>query len=123
MLDTPPSDTPSSAAGPDPFSIAVHPHRRQVIVAPSGDLDLATADRVGREIGELRAVGFDDIVLDLRAVRSLDSSGLRLFPAQQRAARRDGYAFRLVAGPPEVQRLFAITGTDRIFEFVRRPSW
>lgn len=114
---------PRSEIAPDPCSIAVHPHRRQVIVAPCGDLDLATADRVGCEIGELRAVGFDDIVLDLRDVRFLDSSGLRLLLGQARAARRGGYAFRLVAGPPEVQRLFTMTGTDRIFEFIRRPGW
>ncbi len=67
------------------------------------------------------AIGFDDIVIDLRTVTFIDSSGLRLLLAQARACRESGSRFRLVNGPAQVRRLFEISGTRNIFEFIERP--
>lgn len=104
------------------FSVAVHPHRSQVIVAPSGELDLSTVEVAGRELDHLRGAGFEDVVVDLRAVGFCDSSGLRLLLEQRREALTAGVRFHLVDGTPAIRRLFEITGADTTFEFVQRPS-
>jgi anti-sigma B factor antagonist len=75
-----------------------------------GDIDLSTVDEIRRELRELRSVGFTRLVLDLRGTTFLDSTGLHLILEETASARADGAQFALVAGPPEVQRVFDLTG-------------
>ncbi len=104
----------------DPFSITVEPDRAAVIVVPAGELDVATADDLEREVRELRRSGFDRIVVDLREVRFIDSTGLRMLISLRNDAKRDGQALVLVPGAADVQRVFAITGTRGLFDWRER---
>ena len=99
---------PSHAIRIDDLS-EVEPSREYVRVAPVGELDLATADKLREEIDGLRSAGFKRLILDLRPVRFIDSSGLRLVLEIDAAARSEGWSFSLIQGPPSVQRLFEIT--------------
>ena len=56
-------------------------------VAPFGELDIATVDKLQAEVSQLLETGFAKIVLDLRGVRFLDSTGLRLVLELDAAAR------------------------------------
>jgi anti-anti-sigma regulatory factor len=69
----------------------------------------------------LRAAGFDRLVVDLRRVSFIDSTTLRALLGFRSEAERDGQTLTLVPGPPNVQRLFDITGTRELFEW-RRPA-
>jgi anti-sigma B factor antagonist len=82
-----------------------------VRIAPVGELDLATRARLGQAIDEIRRSGVDRLILDLRRVSFLDSSGLRLALELYAAANGDGFDLELVPGPPQVQRIFERTGT------------
>ena len=62
----------------EPFRVDVEPARESVRVAPVGELDIATVDKLQAEVARLLETGFEKIVLDLRGVRFLDSTGLRL---------------------------------------------
>ena len=99
------------------FEMSVVPDRREVAVVPAGELDLATADRLADEVRELRAAGFREVLLDLRHVSFLDSSGLRMLLSLRSDARRDGHELRLVPGPREVQRIFELTATRGLFDW------
>lgn len=106
---------PSSAN--DPFSISVAPDRAEVAVIPAGELDLASAGLVEDEVRELRRVGFDRIVIDLRRLGFLDSTGLRSLLTLRNDAKRDGHRLELVPGPRQVQRVFDITATRGLFDW------
>jgi anti-sigma B factor antagonist len=101
-----------------PFRCDVEPHRETVRIRPVGELDLATVDLVEEQLRELRAAGFTAVTLDLREVRFLDSTGLRMILLWDADARADGFAFRLIAGPPAVRRLFDLTRTTERLDFV-----
>jgi anti-sigma B factor antagonist len=105
------------AAHPDAwrFEIRIQPDRDRVIVAPCGELDIATVDRVRAEIAEIVAAGFGSVVLDLRGLSFIDSTGLRLIVEQ--AGRRD-LTLQLIDGPPPVARLFDLTGLRSTLPFV-----
>jgi anti-anti-sigma factor len=105
------------AALPTTFSVAVVPDRREVAVVPTGELDLVSVDAVDREVRELVRAGFDQIVLDLRRITFLDSSGLRLLLSLRNDAAREGHKLRLVPGPAEVQRVFQLTATRHLFSW------
>ena len=61
----------------EPFRCEVDPHRASVFVRPVGELDLSTIPIVDTQLAELVAAGFTSVV-DLRGLRFLDSSGVRL---------------------------------------------
>ena len=85
-----------------------------MIVAPRGELDLGSADELRAALRRHAVVHARDIVLDLSEVSFLDSSGLSLVMEEHQRCGRDGCDFRLVPGPDAVQRVFEITGLDRL---------
>jgi len=80
-----------------------------MVVVPQGEIDLATVDRVGREVAEANAEADGQIVLDLRQIRFMDSTGIRL--VVQLARDLDG-RFAVVRGGGEVARVFDLVGLD-----------
>ncbi len=62
------------AAPVAPFRVDVHPERDVVRVAPAGELDLTTVCVVDGQVANLRAAGFGQLVLDLRAVSFMDTT-------------------------------------------------
>jgi anti-anti-sigma factor len=78
-------------------------------VSARGDIDLSTLDKAVTALDEARA-GAAMLVLDLREVGFMDTSGLRLVIEEQQRAAEGGYRFAVVPGPSRVQRLFEIAG-------------
>jgi anti-anti-sigma factor len=88
----------------------------EVIAAPKGDLDLAVADDFERQIRRLAGDG-RVVVIDLRGVAFLDSSGLRSLLTLRNDAKRNHHRLVLVPGPPAVQRVFHLTATRGLFDW------
>jgi anti-sigma B factor antagonist len=89
------------------------------VIALSGELDLSGAPMLDEEIGRLaKADGVERVVLDLRRLEFLDSSGLRSVALAQRRLTGAGRAFVLVRGVETVQRVFEITRMDERLRFV-----
>ena len=104
------------------FRIAITPDGDRVLVAPEGELDLSTAIPLEEEIKRLRDRGFEGLVLDLRGLTFLDSSGLRLMVNARREAMEGGMKFSLIDGAPQVCRVLDITGLRPHFEFEPVPA-
>jgi anti-sigma B factor antagonist len=85
-----------------------------------GELDLATAPQAETALQRLEAAEPPPgrIVLDLRGVRFLDSTGLRVILAADSRARRDGRRVQVIAGPEPVHRVFRIALLDQRLEFI-----
>ena len=81
------------------------------IVAVTGELDMATAERLWERIEPLFAPGAV-VVLDGTDMSFLDSSGLRVLLQAGRRATEQGAAFRLVAPQEAVRRVLDLTGTS-----------
>jgi anti-anti-sigma factor len=112
-------DEPDPLTGEfEPFRIDVEPERDSVRVAPVGELDLATVDTLRAEVERLRESGFARIVVDLRGVRFLDSTGLRLILELDTAARQGGQDLVLIRGSDVVQRIFEVTQVADRLTFV-----
>jgi anti-sigma B factor antagonist len=93
------------------------------VVAPTGDLDLSAAEPLETELGRLLGEpGLDAVVLDLRGVAFLDSSGLRIVVMAHMRSREAGRRFVLVRGAETVHRVFEITRMSERLEFVESPE-
>lgn len=99
----------------EPFRVEVHPERDTARVAPVGELDLASVAGLDQRLSELYDTGFRKLVVDLRRVTFLDSSGLALIIRWDEYARHNGVELSLIQGPRAVQQIFVLTGAlDRL---------
>lgn len=100
-----------------PFCFAVLRERGEVVVVLIGELDPASVDVLEREVRRLRMAGLDRVVVDLRPVEFMDSTGLRLLISLRNTAKREGHRLMVVPGPRQVQRIFDLTATRGLFDW------
>jgi anti-sigma B factor antagonist len=81
-------------------------------VQPFGELDLDSVHRVEAALEQVRGEGCRQLVLDLRGVTFMDSTGLRLVIRWDTAGQQDRFRFAVVPGDEIVQRVFRLTGMD-----------
>ncbi len=89
-----------------------------VRVSLRGELDLSTVERLESELRRAEEARPELVVLDLRALTFLDSTGLRTIVTADQRAREAERRFMIVRGPDTVQRVFAITRLDERLEIV-----
>ncbi len=85
------------------------------LITLDGDLDSHSAPAVGERLVDRGAAGDRLVVLDLRRVGMVDSSGLGTLVAALKGFLKVGTRFRLVFDQPIVQRLFDITDLKDVF--------
>jgi anti-sigma B factor antagonist len=104
---------------PSPASVSPSAASQATIVA-TGDLDLESAEDLEREVRQLRGRGVVRVVIDLRGVEFLDSTGLRVLISLRNDAKRQRQELCLVRPAPSVRRVFTLTGTYGLFDWVER---
>jgi anti-anti-sigma factor len=108
-------------AAPGNFDVATHRQGSALIVAPRGEIDLATIG-LAREAVERELQPGEDLVVDFRGVGFLDTSGLRWVLELKERAAREAFQLRLVRGPRAVQRAFEVAGLEPRLAFVDDPE-
>jgi anti-sigma B factor antagonist len=89
------------------------------VIAATGELDLSGAAPLEAELDRLaEEPELGTIVLDLRGLEFMDSSGLRLIVLTDMRARESGRRFALVRGTETVHRVFEITRMSERLDFV-----
>lgn len=95
----------------------------RLTVALAGEIDLATVGAVRSALAAaLAEADGRTLVVDLRELTFMDSSGLNALCALRDRALRQRVPLVLVRGPRHVQRIFELTATDGLFEFVDEPA-
>jgi anti-sigma B factor antagonist len=77
----------------------------------AGELDLASSSRLRQTLREAQ-LDARLVVLDLRDLTFIDSSGIHVILDAAHAATREGRRLMLVHGPPEVHRVLELTGVS-----------
>jgi anti-sigma B factor antagonist len=104
--------TDATFQAPEPFRCDTARDGDTVWVRPQGELDLDTAPELEQELARVREHANGRVVLDLRRLTFMDSTGLRLVIRWDTAAREQGFEFAIVPGPEVVQRVIRLTGMD-----------
>ena len=97
------------------------PQRDVVRVAPTGELDLASAAALQAQLDDLHDAGFTHVVLDLRELTFMDSAAVRLILKEDRLARSTGRRLSLIEGSPTVQRVLNTCGVADQLDFADPP--
>jgi len=98
-----------------PFEAEVDDERS--VVSARGDLDLSSAPALERAI-ERAIDGADTLTLDLRGLRFIDSTGLRLVLTTDAKLRELGGRLSVVRGPDAVHRVFELAVLEDRLTFV-----
>ncbi|MEU6674947.1 STAS domain-containing protein [Streptomyces sp. NPDC046853] len=97
------------------FSVVSTPLDDVTVLTLSGEMDMDTSALVQQALEAAEAPGAR-VVVDLRRVSFIDSSGINVFIAGHRALSRVGGLLRL-AGPAEsVSRTLEIVGIDTLID-------
>ena len=83
---------------------------RQVVV--DGEVDMATAPALDKELARHRG----GVVVDLRKVPFMDSSGIHVLLAHKLRLEEAGGHLRLLVNTSDIMRLFELTGLTDFFE-------
>jgi anti-anti-sigma factor len=90
----------------------VRSHGRASVIAVSGELDLASGPAFEQELARVTSSDAEQVVLDLRELEFMDSTGLSILVKAHQQAEEAGQRFGLVKGPQQVQRLLTLTGVE-----------
>ena len=105
-----------------PLEITVETHGRQARIVLAGELDIASTEQLEEELTEAEAGSPDAVVIDLRGVEFIDSTGLRALIAADERARSSGRRLAIVRGSNAVERLFSVTQLDQRLDVVDDPE-
>ncbi len=114
---------PEPRPDPDaPFRCEVTYVDDDAVVLPRGDIDLVTAPLMLRDARATLALPVNRIVIDLRHVTFMDSSGLNALNTARREAADHGTELTLSSVPPQPRTVMEITGLAESFGLQTRSS-
>jgi len=111
------------ASAPEEFSISAADRDGRVHLTLRGELDLATAPELEQLVTESIDAG-QEVVVDLRALEFMDSSGIRVLVAAHARAGRLGtrlFIIRPGAGSA-VAKIVEVSGLDGELNIVEDPA-
>ncbi len=90
------------------------------LLALAGELDLLTSPALADAL-EALASGDRRVVLDLRGLEFMDSTGLAVILRFHQRTKDEDFDLVVVRGPEAVDRVFRVTQTDKLLEVIEVP--
>jgi anti-sigma B factor antagonist len=111
------------ATPPEEFSITAGDRDGRAYLTLRGELDLATAPELEQLVNESLDAG-NEVVVDLRALEFMDSSGIRVLVAAHARAARVGARLFIVrpASGSAVAKIVEVSGLDGELNIVDDPA-
>src|SRR3954452_13397439 len=106
------------AVNSSPFGVTIERRDSALHLALSGELDTSTAPRLEDDLHRVEAERPELIVLDLRDLSFLDSTGLRLLIMADARAKKEGRRLAIGRGNEMIQRVLHVTRLDERLEVV-----
>ena len=97
------------------FRVEVRNADATTVISVSGELDLASSPALEEELERVAQSDAQLVVIDLRGLEFMDSTGLSVLVRAHQRAEENGRRLGLVNGSQQVQRLLTLTGVaDRL---------
>jgi len=102
------------------FELGIDTGDARVTFIPRGELDLATTPELEEKVLAAVQEGSLEVVLDLRELTFMDSTGVRAIVAAHQVAEQTGHALQVVRPPRDspVSRVIEISGIDEALGLV-----
>jgi anti-anti-sigma factor len=93
-----------------------------LVVELDGELDMVSCRLLDEALAGVDLDGLGALVLDLRSVRFLDSTGLKAIFRARSLVRERGQKFAVTEGSAQVQRLLSLTRLDQHLDTIDSPD-
>lgn len=103
------------------FDLRAVRNGRSTHIAPCGELDIATTPELEQALADATASAVAEIVLDLRELTFMDSTGLRALAQANTRADARGVALSIIRGPRQIERVLEISGLGSLLPLVDAP--
>ena len=104
------------------FRVDARPGRERLILELQGEMDMASADLLDEALANADLGDSDAVVLDLRGVSFVDSTGLKAIFKMRKSVREGGREFAVTKGSAQVQRLLGLTRLDEHLQMLDTPE-
>jgi anti-sigma B factor antagonist len=104
------------------FRVDVRTEGNAAVIVVRGELDLASSPALEEQLEQLWGSETKLLVLDLRELEFMDSTGLSIIVNAHQRLSEDGRELTLVRGPQQVQRLLDLTGVAERLRLVDSPE-
>jgi anti-anti-sigma factor len=104
------------------FSVEQHSQGNAAVVTVSGELDLRASPQLEERLTRAFDAGAELVILDLRQIEFMDSTGLRVLLSAHQRAHDSGRRFALVRGADQVERVLTLTGVRDLLTVVDAPE-
>jgi anti-sigma B factor antagonist len=104
------------------FAVETQTIGRATTLALIGELDLLSSPALEQALDAVAELDADLIIVDLRELDFMDSTGLHVIVEAQHRTRESGQSFALIRGGEQVQRLFDLTGLADALTIVDSPD-
>jgi anti-anti-sigma factor len=104
------------------FSVEEHNQGSASVLAVTGELDLRTSPELEERLARVFSTGAELVILDLRQIEFMDSTGLRVLLGAHQRAQESGRRFALVRGADQVERVLTLTGVRDLLTVVDAPE-
>ncbi len=105
-----------------PFDLRVVRQDGRMHVVPSGELDIVTAPQLEQVISEATSEPVRELVLDLRELTFMDSTGLRTLAQASQKTQRAGTTLSIWRGPHQIERVLEISGLGPLLPLADAPA-
>ncbi len=92
------------------------------MIGVSGELDLASSPALEHELERGGASTAELVIVDLRNLDFMDSTGLSVLVRAHQRASENGQRFGVIRGPQQVQRLLSLTGVAERLTLADSPD-
>jgi anti-sigma B factor antagonist len=104
------------------FHVDTETAGRTITFALTGELDLVSSPMLEGAFERAYAPDIELIIVDLRRLEFMDSTGLHRLVAAQQHAAHSGRRFALIRGGEQVQRLFELSGVGELLTIIDSPD-
>ena len=104
------------------FGINVIRNSASTRIVPAGELDIATSPALEQAIAEATADPGAALVLDLRDLTFMDSTGLRTLAQTNARAEEEGFTLSIWRGPRQIERVLEISGLGALLPLEDPPD-
>ncbi len=104
------------------FRVETHTTGRITTLTLSGELDLLSSPALEQELERAHASDCDVILLDLRELEFMDSTGLHVLVDAHQREQDAGRSLVLTKPSEQVQRLLDLTGVAELIRIVDSPA-
>jgi anti-anti-sigma factor len=104
------------------LQVEVREQEAGIVVVVSGELDLRSTPVLERELERVWQSGAKLVIFDLRAVKFMDSTGVRCVVLANRRAEQDGRRLAIAQGATQVRELLQRYGVTQLLAVADSPE-